>query len=164
MGAEMLIIFIFQVIYGYIYLKIGAIVTIFLLGLLPGAAAGSFYSKKKLPHLMISEIIQLSLLLLFLLWHVIGKETLHQSYFLIYCFLFSFVCGFQFPIATKIIGEKTSPAAGCLAADLLGAAVGTLFVGTLTIPLWGIQTTIILLIFIKITSSMIIIVKGKRNY
>ncbi len=163
MGVEMLIIFIFQVIYGYIYLRIGAIVTVFLLGLLPGAAAGSLYSKKKPPQLIISEIIQLSLLLLFLSWYIIGADTLNQSYFLIYCFVFSFFCGFQFPVATKIIGEKRNPAAGCLAADLLGAAVGTLFVGTLTIPLWGIQTTIILLIFVKITSSVIIFITGRQH-
>jgi spermidine synthase len=43
MGVEMLVIFTFQVIYGYIYLKVGVIITVFLLGLLPGAMMGNLY-------------------------------------------------------------------------------------------------------------------------
>lgn len=56
-----------------------------------------------------------------------------------------------------MIGEKKSPAAGCLAADLTGAAVGTLVVGTLLIPLLGIQSAIVFLILIKISSNMIML-------
>jgi hypothetical protein len=92
------------------------------------------------------------------------KGELHQAYFLAYCFIFSFFCGFQFPVVTGIIGERQSPAAGCLAADLTGAAVGTLATGTLLIPLWGIQSAIIFLILIKISSNMIVLftkVKGR---
>ena len=47
MGVEMLMIFLFQVLYGYIYLKIGAIVTVFLMGLFPGAAIGILYKGEK---------------------------------------------------------------------------------------------------------------------
>ena len=37
MGVAMLVIFAYHVIYGYIHLKIGAIITAFLPGLFPGA-------------------------------------------------------------------------------------------------------------------------------
>ena len=40
MGLEMAIIFAFQIMYGYIYMAIGAIITSFLFGLLPGAMVG----------------------------------------------------------------------------------------------------------------------------
>ena len=160
----MLIIFTFQVIHGYIYLKIGAIVTVFLLGLLPGAVVGNLYKEKSIIRLMVSDIILLCLLLLFFLWISFLRVELNQSYFLSYCFVFSFFCGFQFPIATRIIGEKMSPAAGCLAADLAGAGVGTLVVGTLLIPLWGVKSAIIFLILIKISSNMIILSPRRKTY
>ena len=157
MGVEMLVVFAFQVIYGYIYLKIGAIVTVFLLGLLPGAMIGNLYKEGNMGRLVISEIILLGLLLIFFVWVRFLRSELNQFYFLGYCFVFSFFCGFQFPVAANIIGERQSPAAGCLAADLCGAAVGTLATGTLLIPLWGIQSAIIFLILLKISSNMVML-------
>jgi hypothetical protein len=71
------------------------------------------------------------------------------------------LCGFQFPVAAGIIGERSSPAAGCLAADLCGASVGTLVTGTILIPLWGIQFAVIFLILVKISSSVIIMFSKK---
>jgi spermidine synthase len=163
MGVEMLIIFTFQVIYGYIYLKIGAIITAFLLGLLPGAIVGNHYREKKILSIMVSEIVLLCLLLIFFIWISLFRGELNQFYFLGYCFIFSFFCGFQFPVATEIIGERESPAAGCLAADLTGAAVGTLFTGTLLIPLWGIKPAIIFLVLVKISSSILILFSKPRE-
>lgn len=157
MGVEMLVVFTFQVMYGYIYLKIGAVVTVFLLGLLPGAMVGNLHKEGNMGRLMVSEIIFLALLLTFFLWVRFFRGELSQFYFLAYCFVFSFFCGFQFPVAAKIIGERQSPAAGCLAADLTGAAVGTVATGTLLIPLWGIQSAIIFLILVKISSSMVVL-------
>ncbi|MBW1702399.1 MAG: hypothetical protein JRJ11_15060 [Deltaproteobacteria bacterium] len=161
MGAEMLIIFAFQVIYGYVYLKIGAIVTAFLLGLLPGAIVGNVSKNKDTRKLLVSEMLLLSLLILFFIWLAYFKSELPPLCFLVYGFLFSFLCGFQFPIAAGIIGEKRSPAAGCLAADLCGASVGTLATGTILIPLCGLQFAVIFLILVKISSSMIIMFTGK---
>jgi spermidine synthase len=157
MGVEMLVVFTLQVLYGYIYLKIGATVTFFLLGLLPGAMVGNLYKEGNMGRLIMSEIIFLGLLLTFFVWVKFFRGELSQFYFLAYCFVFSFFCGFQFPVAVKIIGERQSPAAGCLAADLTGAAVGTVATGTLLIPLWGIQSAIIFLILIKISSNMVLL-------
>ncbi len=79
--------------------------------------------------------------------------------FFLYGFIFSLLCGLEFPVAAEIIGEEKSPAAGLFAADLVGAGAGTLAIGTLLIPLFGIQAAIIALILIKIV-SMIVILKG----
>ena len=163
MGVEMLIVFAFQVIYGYIYLKIGAIITASLLGLLPGAIIGNSLREKGKARnkLLLSEMLILSLLFLFLIWVAFFKSEPHPIYFLAYCFFFSLLCGFQFPVATAMIGEKSSPAAGCFAADLCGASVGTLATGTILIPLWGIRAAVIFLILVKVSSSMIIFFTGK---
>ncbi len=156
MGVEMLIIFVFQIIHGYIYLKIGAIVTASLLGLLPGAILGKFRCRNNALMLLISDILLLSLLSLSFIWIIYFNSELHHNYFLAYCFAFSFLCGFQFPVAANMIGENNSPSAGCLAADLWGACVGTLMTGAVIIPLWGIQVAILFLMLVKISSIIII--------
>jgi spermidine synthase len=165
MGIEMLIIFAFQVIYGYIYLEIGAIITASLLGLLPGAIIGNFLEKKRgiRNKLLLSEMLILSLLVLFFIWVSFFKSEPHPLVFLVYCFFFSLLCGFQFPLTTAMIGEKSSPVAGCFAADLCGASVGTLATGTILIPLWGIRAAVIFLIVVKGSSSVIISLTGKKD-
>jgi hypothetical protein len=62
-----------------------------------------------------------------------------------------------------MIGEKSSPAAGCFAADLSGASVGTLATGTILIPLWGIRIAVLFLILVKVSSSIIILFTVKLN-
>ena len=137
-------------------------VTAFLMGLLPGAILGNLRKKGVFRHLVLAELAMLCLLLLFYGWQSFSMGDLHPVTFLAYCFGFSFFCGYQFPLAVAIIGEKESPAAGCLAADLTGAAVGTLLTGTLLIPLTGIQTAIIFLILVKISSNMLVLfTKGR---
>lgn len=163
MGVEMLLIFAFQVAYGYIYLKIGAIVTAFLMGLLPGALLGNIRKHWGAFSLIVSEAALLLLLTLFYLWTVWSGMELHPIYYMIYCFLFSFVCGFQFPVVARIIGEKQSPAAGCLAADLAGASLGALITGTVFIPLWGMQAAVVCLIFVKISSSVMVVLLNRKK-
>ncbi|TET53560.1 MAG: hypothetical protein E3J53_01970, partial [Desulfobacteraceae bacterium] len=149
MGVEMLILFSFQVIYGYIYLKVGAIITSFLLGLLPGAILGNKWKKRGKGMLLRAEAGMILLLIVYLIWATFSQSSMPESVFLLYGFTFSMLCGFQFPIAAEIIGEERSPAAGLFAADLVGAGAGTLAIGTLLIPLFGVQAAIIGLILIK---------------
>jgi spermidine synthase len=163
MGTEMLVIFTFQVIYGYIYLKIGAIVTAFFLGLLPGAIMGKAYKGNRTSGLAMSEGALFFMLFLFLAWSVFLKGEVSQAYLFAYCFLFSLCCGFQFPIVTGMIGEKSRPAAGSLAADFAGAALGAILVGAFLIPSVGIQESLMFLILIKMSSSAILLFsKGKK--
>ncbi len=163
MGVEMLIIFSFQVVYGYIYLQIGAIITAFLLGLLPGAIAGKTWKLRNRSKLIFSEALLLSILLLFYVWVAYFRNELHPFFFLGFCFLFSFLCGFQFPVVTNTIGEERSPVAGCLAADLCGASVGTLATGAILIPFWGIKSAVIFLILVKISSTIVTLFSGKKT-
>jgi spermidine synthase len=163
MGVEMLVIFTFQVMYGYIYLKLGAIVTAFLMGLLPGALFGNLFRGRGWIPFLVSEIILFSLLVVFFVGISFSEGDIPEPYFLGYGFVFSFFCGYQFPLAAGLIGEKESPAAGCLAADFTGAAVGTLATGAILIPLLGIQTAIIFLILVKISSNIIVLFRRGRS-
>jgi len=157
MGVEMLVIFAVQILFGYVYLKIGAIVTIFLLGLLPGAAVGNRLRRMGKDILLASDVVLLLLIVIFFIWSSYLRTEIPSWSFLGYGLVFSFVSGFQFPVVASLIGEEQSPAAGCLAADLAGAAVGTLIVGTALIPLWGIPVAAGALILVKAFSSILII-------
>ena len=163
MGVEMLVVYAFQVMYGYVYLEIGAIVTVFLLGLLPGAFFGLRGPAKSRRMLLAAEGLLIALLACALAWFGALKGSLHPAVFLAYCFAFSLVCGFQFPVAAGLIGEENSPAAGCLAADLTGAAVGTLAVGTVLIPLFGLKLAAFCLIAVKASSTLLVMISGNTR-
>jgi spermidine synthase len=157
MGVEMLVLFSFQVIYGYVYLKVGAIITAFLLGLLPGAILGNRLKKRGKGMLIRAETGMMVLLLAYLTWATFFQSAMPGFVFLLYGFAFSLLCGLQFPVAAEMIGEERSPAAGLFAADLVGAGAGTLAIGTLLIPLFGIQAAVVALILIKAISSVVIL-------
>ncbi|MFP4085176.1 MAG: hypothetical protein ACLFUL_00140 [Desulfobacteraceae bacterium] len=163
MGMEMLVIFSFQVIFGYIYLEVGTIVTAFLLGLLPGALAGQRWGLGVGSKLVMTETLLHSMLLGFFVWIFWIRLGLHPWSFLGFCFVVSFFCGFQFPVVATLIGEKSSPAAGCLAADLWGAATGTLATGTVLIPFLGMKYTLFFLIFVKVSSSLLILLRYRSQ-
>lgn len=159
MGVEMVLLFSFQIIYGCIYLKVGFIITSFLLGLLPGAILGNRWKKIGKNALIRTDFGMILLLLAYLIWVNFYHSTISEFIFFLYGFTFSLLCGLQFPVAAEIIGEEKSPAAGLFAADLVGAGAGTLAIGTLLIPLFGIQAAILALILIKMVST-ILILKG----
>ncbi len=121
----------------------------------------SIFTQKKRSELIFSEFFIICLLICLFIWINFIKTDLDQIWFILYSILFSFFCGFQFPVATGIIGEKMSPVAGCIAADLAGAALGTLFAGAFLVPLAGIHATIIIIISLKILSGMILLF-GKK--
>lgn len=163
MGVEMIVIMTYQVLYGSIYLKVGAVVTAFLMGLLPGAYLGNRRRSGIFRGLVLTEGLFLGLLFIALIWMVFFKSGLHEFHFLAFGFTFAFFCGYQFPVVTALIGEGRSPATGCLGADLSGAALGTLLAGTLLIPLQGIPKTIIFLILVKLSSMVIMLMaRGRR--
>ena len=155
MSVEILLIFLFQILYGYVYLKVGALVTVFLLGLLPGAILGSRWKGNETQKLLFSEFAILLSVILLHLGISYFRNYISNGIFLFYGFFFSLLCGMQFPLITRIIGERWSPAATCLAADLMGASFGSMIVGTVLVPLFGITFTIKALILIKLSSIII---------
>ena len=134
MGTEILVIFAFQIFYGYIYLKIGLIITVFLAGLLPGAWIGNRYGGNKKILLVITDAI---LILLTGILITAFKQTGYSiplSAFLLYGFIVSMTCGYQFPTALKLTGDSNSAVTKLFSADLIGAAAGTLLISVAVIP------------------------------
>ena len=97
MGSEMLVIFVFQVLYGYVYLQIGLIVASSLLGLLPGAMAGKRWRRSGRMKLHVSEVAMISLLIIFLSMVVRFRNGTPSPSFS--CFLFCLLFFLRFSVS-----------------------------------------------------------------
>lgn len=155
MGSEILVIFAFQVYYGYVYSQIGLIVTVFLAGLLPGAwwAGRSPWRPKQI--LAGGDLALLVLLGLFLVGLRSGG-VMPLALLLGFGFLVSVGCGAQFVAALKLGGDDNPAATRVFAADLIGAAFGVLLTSVVLIPWGGIVLTTLALLVLKMFSLLLV--------
>ena len=137
MGAEVLVIFAFQIYFGYIYREIGLIVTVFLAGLLPGAWLGQPPERPREAGLIATDLLLIVLLAAFMLALHQGGDRLPVSFYLVFGFAVSLACGCQFPAALRLGGGGNPAAARAFSADLIGAACGTLATSVVLIPWLG---------------------------
>jgi spermidine synthase len=155
MGSEILVIFAFQIFFGYIYFQIGLIVTVFLAGLLPGAWFGDRFRKRSKQTLMLTD--GLLMVLMGLLMVAVKQAGHHLPVFayLVFGFSVSLICGFQFPVALYLRGGDAPAVTQTFSADLIGAAFGTLIANVVLIPYFGIIWTAAGLIGLKLLSLMV---------
>jgi spermidine synthase len=163
MGSEIIVIFAFQIFFGYIYSQIGMIVTFFLAGLLPGAWFGEQLSNWGRRVLIVTDMILIFLMGLFMLVLRHGWDRLPVSFFLVFGFVVSLVCGCQFPVAFKLRGGDNPAAVRSFSADLIGAACGTLFISVVLIPYFGIGWAMAGLIGLKLASLFTIGIDYAKN-
>ena len=156
MGCEILVIFAFQIYFGYIYLQIGIIITIFLAGLLPGAWLGNRLQRQGKPLLVLTDGLLIVFLTIFILTIDSFADRLPVMFYLIFGFVVSLTCGFQFPLALYLKGSDNSAVTRTFSADLIGAAGGTLLTSVVLIPQAGILWTAAGLIGLKLVSLLMI--------
>jgi spermidine synthase len=162
MGTEVLVIFTFQIFFGYIYLQIGLIVTVFLLGLLPGALFGERFRSKGRKTLAVTDMMIIALMgVLILIVEYMGRY-LPVVFFISFGFFISLLCGFQFPVALYLRGGDEPAVTKTFSADLMGAACGTLVTNVWLIPYFGIIWAAAGLIGLKICS--LVVLMASRNY
>ncbi|OQY01337.1 MAG: hypothetical protein B6I26_04650 [Desulfobacteraceae bacterium 4572_130] len=168
MSFEILIIFVFQILFGCIYLKTGIIVTVFLTGLFFGALFGEKWfggkcfikkiNKTDFKKILLNlDILIVLLILIFAGMIFFFKENLHYSIFFLYSFVFAFFCGLQFSIALKTESsllniDSSNRVAGFFAADLMGAGLGLILFSLIFVPFLGIFKAVLCLCLIKIIS------------
>ncbi len=156
MGSEILVIFAFQVYYGYIYTQIGLIVTVFLAGLLPGAWLGERLVSRPARVMVWTDLFLVLLLGLFWLLLVRVGEGMTVQFLLFFGFLVSLGCGMQFAPALRMGGSDNPAATRVFSADLIGAAAGALLTSVVLIPFLGIAMTTLALALIKTTSLILV--------
>jgi spermidine synthase len=159
MGGEILVIFAFQIYFGYIYLQIGIIVTVFLAGLLPGAWLGNRMRRRGRQVLALTDLFLIASLALFILAITNLADRLPVAFYLAFGFVVSLICGFQFPVVLTLKGSNNTAATSAFSADLIGAACGTLLTSVVLIPYVGIHWAAAGLIGIKLVSLILIAIK-----
>jgi len=163
MATEIIIIFGFQVFYGYLYYKISLIITF----LMAGMALGAWLAMKKIKSKINYLIIIQSLIVIFFLLILVGFYLLFENppkpsllieiIFLISVALIGGLVGFEFPIINKLYLENkndTRKTGIIYGVDLIGSCLGASLISIFFIPIFGIFQTII---FIAIINFVILI-------
>ncbi|MEN8210566.1 MAG: fused MFS/spermidine synthase [Thermodesulfobacteriota bacterium] len=155
MAAQIMIIFAYQIFFGYIYLKIGFMITLFLAGLLFGAYFGEKTDKNLAKAWMIKADICLVFLMAgFILLLKFLPYVLKEELFGLAAFCFGFFCGFEFPCGAKIKQETLSKITGLFAADLVGASFGVLIFSLILLPSLGLVRAGVVLVVMKVLGLM----------
>jgi spermidine synthase len=159
MILQLLTIYSFEAIYGYIYYMIGILIAVFMGGL----AAGSYLANNRLRQIRMDQIIALLLFLTaaFALYlHSTPELDLGLSKYLIpiFSFMFAVLVGAVFPAAVrdyraKDLGNKAGVLYGC---DLLGGAFSAVLTSLLFMPVFGIIGTILIPICLCLISLLLI--------
>ncbi len=163
MGSEILFLFAFQILLGFLYMKISLIITVFMAGLIPGILLGRRIKENIRRNLVISDGLLAVVLAMFTGLLLAFSQGLNELSFYAFAFLIAALCGFQFPLVAGARGGGNLVAARAFSADLVGAALGNVLLSALVIPFFGIITACAVLIALKLASIMIQVCHGKDH-
>jgi spermidine synthase len=177
MMFDLVVIFAFQSIYGYVFSWMGMLVAAFM----AGAAAGAVLLTRALERAMegaklflMTEIalIAVSVVLPLVFWLASGLSGTPRSQdalkvlFLLISFLCGLLTGAQFPLANKLHLERSgsvSSTAGLLYAyDLFGGWVGGIVGGVALLPVLGLTGACVTVGLLKL-ASLIVIARTTRT-
>ena len=166
-SLEVLIIFAFQVFFGYVYHKIGLLLALFMVGLAAGSITLSYFPRGKASQLraLITFQFVLACFCLGLAATIVyfqnrpelsPERFFYREAFSLMSLTAGFIGGTHFPLVNRLLLEKreqVGTAAGTIyAIDLLGSFLGCLLVGLVLIPLVGILQTLFVLALVNLTA------------
>ena len=173
MAYQVIMLLSFQFIYGYLFYKIGIVLTMFMAGL----AAGGYYAVRRMKYLNDAAAalarIEIAMCLCLatsplVLWFFSASRGAAASWlgsnviFLILPVISGFAGGMQFPVAAKIyLGSKNEVGRSggiSYGVDLLGSSAGALLTGLFLIPILGIRETCLFLAALNIAVILLIFV------
>jgi len=172
MTISVLILFAYQILFGYLYQKIGILIAAFMLGIaLGGLVMNKIMNRLKRDVIALINIevtisvysILIPFLLILFFTKIGNLQTflLSEAPFSLLNCLTGFLVGLEFPLANKIILENDGDVglvAGTLyGSDLVGGVFGALLTGIFLIPVLGILNTCFLVTLLKIASLILII-------
>ena len=179
MASEITIIYAFQVFYGYLYYKIGLIIT----ALMTGMAVGTWLGAKKISQIKIKSLVIIhGLIIIFCLIFLLGSWLLFKTsplpsplieiVFLILAALVGGIIGFEFPIVNKLYLEQKSrlrpsgfggQVGVIYGADLIGSCLGASLISIFILPIFGIFQTLILLALLNVFVSLSLYSISKKS-
>jgi len=170
---SLVLIFAFQVLYGYLYYWIGLLTSIFMAGTSVGGLVMTRSLEKVRKDISCLSKLEICIIVLCLFLPALflgmgpyfGKSP-SQGVFLVLCFVSGLLIGAEFPLANKI-HLRTSPSlsstAGMLyAGDLAGGWLGGIIGGIGLLLVLGLWKTCLVIAYLKIISLILLLVLGGR--
>ena len=162
MAAEIIFIFLFQTIYGYLYYQLSLIFTAVLLGMAAGAWLSNFLvsrNKAKYAYLFrLYCILSLYFVGLALTISFLPEALTIPAFFYWLVFFIGFLTGMEFPLVNKFyLRLKLEPAkkTGTIyGVDMIGSSLGAILTSILFLPILGFTKTIIFLALLNFLAFM----------
>lgn len=155
MGFEAMVLFVFQILFGYIYIKAGIIITLFLGGLIPGAFMGEKFSGSRPRRIVcILDGLIIIFIMLFAVLSVVFKPNLGPWFFFLAAFIMAMFCGFQFAAVIQVQKDTAERVTGFFAADIMGGALGVICFSLILLPYLGMPAAGIALATLKLAGVM----------
>lgn len=180
MALEIILIFAFQNIYGYIYEKIGMLIALFMFGLAMGCivgnrmishntsgnATGLLGPIKKLIYLEVGIIVYAASVP-FVLDRLSFQFPGPEYHFMLLVIITGVLTGMEFPISSKLYytskGDLGTTAGVINSADHAGAFIGAILTGVIFIPIFGVIGSCVIIISLKIASLIFLIYLHKSS-
>ena len=160
MVLELVILFAFQVLHGYLYAEVSLIITAFMAGLaLGGATSNNFQLSKRtarraLIKVQFAVVIYSGLFSLILTLPIPAPALT----FPLLALLAGSLAGAAFPLALMLMPGDSGKEAGSLyAADLLGGCLGALLGAVLFVPILGIPQTCLAITLVALGGALALI-------
>lgn len=167
-SLQMLLLFSFQVMYGNLFLMIGAFIMVFMTGLYLGSIYAGKWDlisiSKKIPQLQMIMSLTGLLVLGFMVLLRLDSMASPMAYagFLLLDLLIAVLAGIQYSCFAGTGQKEAAHISGSLySSDMLGSAAGTLLVTIILIPFLGIiNATLTIVVINALTAGWLLI---KRN-
>jgi spermidine synthase len=178
MMFDLMIIFTFQSMYGYVFSWIGILVAAFMAGAAAGALLITTVLRRIKNHLKAFKLIELAIICFCIAVPLVflalpadpdnpGAFFVFKALFLTLSFISGFLTGSQFPLANRLYLKKStnlSETAGLLyGADLLGGWLGGIVGAVVLLPVLGLTGTCITVGLLKLTSLTVISTQKDRH-
>jgi spermidine synthase len=161
MAFELCLLLLFQVIYGYVYLRICGFITLFMIGSALGAFASGRVKKTPFWQVLACDGGLMVLAALGAVGAMAGIHVKSQAWLFTIQYVFipsliflaAFAAGCQFSAASRMVqGTGAEITGGLYLADLAGAACGTILTGLMFLPKIGIIGVLISVVALKCLS------------
>jgi spermidine synthase len=173
MLLELSLIFVFQVVYGYVFHEIGMLITMLMAGMAAGSMAGARRAATAgaskafmTAEASLASFSLLLLVLITLIGHGMGAGGLAgRLLFFALLFVPGFFAGMEFPLAVELYGDKRR-AGGSVgpvyAGDLAGGFIGGMVGGFFLFPLMGIMMGCLFFGALK-AAGLLLLLSGRRK-
>ncbi|KPL20592.1 MAG: hypothetical protein AMS23_10710 [Bacteroides sp. SM1_62] len=165
-AAELILLLGIQVVFGYIYLYLAIIVTVFMSGLATGALIADkifgeiTYMKFRFTQFLLAAIVGLMAVTFLLIDRTQIPGILLHVIFVSLTFLVAFVSGLLFASAAILRRSGIASTTSRLySTDLAGSAAGALLTAILLIPLLGLTGSLAVIILINLLALMYSVIR-----